>query len=254
MDDTRQVNRRLQQTYQQINQDQELARRVQQSLLPKALPEMPGVRMAVHHRFCGRPGGDCHDIFRLDQNHVAFHVGDTMAHGLAASLLALHVQNFVRLREASASIPPGEVLRRLNQEMVEQKLLENNFITMVYAQLNFEDGTVRFARAGHPLPLFFPAGGHPFALSVPGPVLGIAESDFPLRAQTLRPGDKLLLFTDGIDTLRFEGQEPGMPSLLACATRHRDLPVRNFVDAVAGDLLRQAEVSDDLTLLAVEKD
>jgi sigma-B regulation protein RsbU (phosphoserine phosphatase) len=253
MDDTRQVNRRLQQIYQQINHDLELARSVQQSLLPKAFPVVPGVRFGVHYRSCGRAGGDSHDVYRIDENHLGFFVADAMGYGLPASLLTIFMKNGIRAAQAEGgALSPDEALRRLNREMIEHKLLENNFVTMACGLLNFRDGALRFARAGHPPPLYFPACGEPASWSVTGPVLGVFESEFPVRTHTLNRGDKLLLFTDGIDASQFEQNEPGLPSLLVCAARHRDLPVRNFVDAIAGDLFRGQDVTDDVTLLALE--
>jgi sigma-B regulation protein RsbU (phosphoserine phosphatase) len=254
--EARHVNRRLQQAHQRIDGELELARRIQQSFLPQSLPELPQVRLAVHYRPCGRVGGDFYDVFRLDEQHLGLYVADAMGHGVPASLLTIFLKKGVRPKEIQGRdyrlLPPDEVLARLNREMIEQRMLENTFITMTYLLLNFHDGTVRFARAGHPLPLHLPAGGTSESWSSPGPILGVCESAFPTKMQKLKPGDKVVLFTDGIDSIRFGDEPPGVPSLSASATRHRDLPVRNFVDAIAADLLRQAELPDDFTLLALE--
>src|SRR5262245_56429520 len=68
------INRRLQQAYAQIDAELELARRIQMSFLPQSLPEVAGVRFAVHYTLCGRVGGDFYDLFRLDENHVGLYV------------------------------------------------------------------------------------------------------------------------------------------------------------------------------------
>jgi sigma-B regulation protein RsbU (phosphoserine phosphatase) len=254
--EARHVNRRLQQAHQRVDAELELARRIQQSFLPQSLPDVPPARLAVHYRPCGRVGGDFYDVFRLDESHLGFYVADAMGHGVPASLLTIFLKKGVRPKDINGRdyrlVPPDEVLARLNREMIEQKMLENTFITMAYMLLDVREGSVRFARAGHPMPLHLPAGGAPTQWTSPGPILGVCESTFPTHSHALRPGDKVLLFTDGIDAVRFGDQAPGVPSLSACAARHRDLPVRNFVDALAGDLLRQGELSDDFTLLALQ--
>jgi sigma-B regulation protein RsbU (phosphoserine phosphatase) len=250
------INKRLQQAYQQIDQELELAHRIQMSFLPQTLPELPRVRFAVHYLLCGRVGGDFYDIFRLDENHVGFYVADAMGHGVPASLLAIFVKKGVRAKEIFGKqyrlLPPGEVLQRLNRDLVEQALSEQPFITMVYVLLNFKDGSLSFARAGHPYPLYVPRGGDPQSWQVPGSLLGVFDTVFPVQTQRLQPGDKVLLYSDGIDNARFEGHPPGLPSLQACAARHQALPVQEFLAGVARDLFGQASPADDLTLLGLE--
>jgi serine phosphatase RsbU (regulator of sigma subunit) len=149
-------------------------------------------------------------------------------------------------------LPPNEVLARFNRALIEQRLLEDSMLTIAYASLNFQDGMLRFARAGQPAPLHVPAQGAIQQWSAPGPMLGVFEAEFPLQARTLRPGDKVVFFSDGIDSIQLGSEAAGLPSLSACALRHRDLPLRNFVDALANDLLRQTPVADDVTLLGLE--
>src|SRR5690349_18023167 len=118
----------------------DLARRIQMSFLPQALPEVAGVRFSVHHALCGRVGGDFYDVFRLDESHVGLYVADAMGHGVPASLLTIFVKKGVRPKEVFGHhyrlLPPEEVLQRLNRELIEQKLSDTPFITMLYALYN----------------------------------------------------------------------------------------------------------------------
>jgi sigma-B regulation protein RsbU (phosphoserine phosphatase) len=250
------INKRLQQAYQQIDQELELAQRIQSSFLPQTLPQVPRGRFAVHYLLCGRVGGDFYDVFRLDEHHVGFYVADAMGHGVPASLLTIFVKKGVKAKEVFGQqyrlVPPEEVIRRLNRDLIEQKLSENPFITMVYCLLNHREGTLRFARAGHPYPLYIPREGELRLWQQEGLLLGIMDADFPAQTHQLRPGDKVLLYTDGIDSATFEGNEPGALSLLACAERHRHLPVQEFVDRLARDLFGAQACEDDLTLLGLE--
>jgi serine phosphatase RsbU (regulator of sigma subunit) len=251
------INKRLQQAYQQLDQELELAQRIQASFLPQSLPQVSHVRFAVHYVLCGRVGGDFYDVFRLDEKHVGFYVADAMGHGVPASLLTIFVKKGVKPKDVFGDryrlVPPDEVLCRLNRDLIEQQLSEHPFITMVYGLFNHQDGTLTFARAGHPYPLYVPRQGEPEFWKVEGLLLGVVDAQFPGREQRLEPGDKLLFYSDGVDTAAFEGCAEGTESLLACARRHRELPAAEFVARLARDLFGAASQPDDLTLLALER-
>jgi sigma-B regulation protein RsbU (phosphoserine phosphatase) len=250
------VNKRLQQTFQQIEQELELAQRIQMSFLPQKLPEVGGVRFGVHYALCGRVGGDFYDVFRLDEQHVGFYVADAMGHGVPASLLAIFVKKGVRAKEIFGQtyrlLPPGEVLALLNRDLIGQALSENPFITMAYGLLNFTNGNLTLARAGHPYPLLVDQGGQAELLQSNGSLLGIFEAAFPNQTRGLRAGDKLLFYSDGIDAGRFGDNTAGLASLKACAARHHDQPIQDFVNLLARDLFQHGPPTDDLTLLGLE--
>lgn len=250
------VNKRLQQLHQQIDHELQLAQRIQSSFLPQTLPAVPRTRFAVHYQPRDRVGGDFYDVFRLDERHVGLYVADAMGHGVPASLLTIFVKKGVRAKEVFGQnyrlVPPEEVLQRLNKDLIEQQLAENPFITMTYVLFNHEEGSFRFSRAGHPYPLYVPRDGEPAFWRQEGLLLGVVDADFPACSHTVRSGDKVLLYTDGIDTGRFEDRAPGTASLHACAARHRELPVTEFVDRLARDLFGASMPADDLTLVALE--
>ncbi len=250
------INKRLQQAYHQIDQELELAQRIQSSFLPQTLPEAPGGRFAVHYVLCGRVGGDFYDVFRLDENHVGFYVADAMGHGVPASLLTIFVKKGIRPKEVFGNqyrlAPPGEVLGRLNKELIDQQLSDTPFITMAYGLLNHREGTLSYARAGHPYPVYVPREGPLQLWRQEGLLLGVLDATFPTQTHSLRPGDKVLLYSDGVDTAAFEGGAPGSESLMTCAERHRDLPIAEFVPRLARDLFGGAAQPDDLTLLGLE--
>lgn len=249
------VNRRLHQAYQRIDQDHDLARRVQQNMLPRTLPELSPARFAVHYRPCGRVGGDFHDVFRVDETHVGFYVADAMGHGTPASLLAIFLKQALRPKEIVGSqhrlVPPDEVLQRLNDEPIAQA--NEPFVTMVYGLFDCARLTLQFARAGHPLPLHLSAGREPRLCQAHGPLLGTAGAIFPLQTQQLQPGDKVLFYSDGIDRLTFDGKPGGVDSLRACAAQYRDLPVHDFIPKLSTEMTSDGvETTEDVTILALE--
>ena len=122
------VNKRLQHSYEQIDLELEMARRIQQSMLPQILPDTPPAYFAVHYRPSGRVGGDFYDVFRLDENHLGFYVADVMGHGIPASLLTIFLKKAVKAKEISGReyrlLPPDEVLQHINREMIAQALAD----------------------------------------------------------------------------------------------------------------------------------
>ncbi|HEY7309911.1 MAG TPA: SpoIIE family protein phosphatase [Gemmataceae bacterium] len=250
------VNLRLQQLHQQIDYEMQLAQRIQSSLLPRTLPAVTPCRFAVHYLPRDRVGGDFYDAFRLDENHIGLYVADAMGHGVPASLLTIFVKKGVTAKEVFGQeyrlVPPEEVLQRLNKDLIEQHLSEHPFITMVYALYNHQEGAFRFARAGHPYPLYVPREGEPTFWRQEGLLLGVVDAVFPARTYCVHPGDKVLLYSDGIDSGRFEDHAPGHDSLRACAARHRHLSIQPFVDRLARDLFDATAPPDDLTLLGLE--
>jgi phosphoserine phosphatase RsbU/P len=250
------VNQRLQHTYEQIDQELELARRIQHSMLPQSLPDIPPARFAVHYRPSGHVGGDFYDVFRLDEHHVGLYVADVMGHGIPACLLTIFLKKAVKAKEITGKeyrlLAPDEVLQHLNREMIAQALAESPFITMVYVLFNRSDVTLSFARAGHPYPLYVPRSGEPELWKVHGTLLGVFETRYSVQTQHLNPGDKLLLYTDGLDVLGDEGTPSGTDLLLENAKQHRALPIGEFVERLAHDLFAHASQPDDFTLLGLE--
>jgi serine phosphatase RsbU (regulator of sigma subunit) len=250
------INKRLQAAYQQIDQELELARRIQESFLPQSLPQLSRAKFAVHYQPCARVGGDFYDIFRLDEVHLGFYIADAVGHGVPASLLTIFVKKGVRAKEIFGQqyrlVPPAEVLQRLNRDLIDQALSENPFITMVYVLFNHATGTLTFARSGHPYPLYLPREGPPQLWQIEGSLLGVFETEYPFQTHVLQPGDKVLLYTDGVDAACFNNQPPGVPSLLAAVERYRELTIQDLVDRLAYELFGRNRQTDDLTMLGLE--
>jgi phosphoserine phosphatase RsbU/P len=130
-------------------------------------------------------------------------------------------------------------------------LPEPPFVTMLYAQLNCRDGSLTFARAAHPHPLYVPADGEPAYWHAAGTLLGVFESEFPVQQKQLRPGDKVVLFSDGVHP---PATGPGAlhDPLVESATKHRAMNAQSFADAVSRDLLEESRQPEDFTLLVLE--
>jgi phosphoserine phosphatase RsbU/P len=245
------ATQQLQIAYRQIDLDLALARRLQASFLPRTLPAVGAIRFGVSYRPCGQVGGDFYDVIRLDEHHVGFYVADAMGHGVPASLLTIFLKKAVQPKDVSAAsyrlVPPEEVLARLNRDLIAQGLAELPFITMIYGLLDCETGDLQLARAAHPHPVYLPRLGEPEQWQTPGTLLGIFEAEYPPLRRELKPGDKLLLYTDGLSE---SGHEPA--PIIAAALDHRSLPIQSLVERTSDCVLKEAPQPDDFTLLGVE--
>ncbi|MBY0586258.1 SpoIIE family protein phosphatase [bacterium] len=239
--------------YQMIDQELQLARRIQQSMLPRELPSDGRIQFGVRSAVSGQVSGDIYDAFRLQPQKSAFYVADAMGHGVPAGLLTIFAKKGIQpveiIEGASHIISPGKVLETFNRDLVRQDLSENPFITMAYFTLDHETLALDYARGGHPYPLRVPTKGPIEEWKAEGTLLGVFDTEYPTESFQLAPGDKLLIYTDGIDSVTFGKEKQGLESFRACVQEHRGRPIQEMIDRIYDDLFPTREHDDDFTLL-----
>jgi serine phosphatase RsbU (regulator of sigma subunit) len=179
-----------------------------------------------------------------------------MGNGVSAGLLSMFLKTAARFKEISGRdyrlLHPHEVLERLNRDLLALPIADTPIITVVYALFDRRNCTLSFARAGHPHPIYMPRGRQAKPCPIHGALLGLFETAFATDTLRLGSGDKLLLHTAGADWLSADGKPLGAERFLTLATQLGTLPVRDFVDRLARELLEQARQPEDLTLLGLE--
>ncbi|HUO07468.1 MAG TPA: PP2C family protein-serine/threonine phosphatase [Phycisphaerae bacterium] len=189
----------------QIDEEMRLAARLQVDFLPRTLPAFNKVSFNVLFRPASYVSGDIYDATRVDEDHVAFFIADAVGHGMPAALLTIFIKRTLQTKEITKGgyriIPPDEALAHLNNELVTQQLSLCQFVTMAYGILNTKTLELQWARAGHPLPMHLHANGKAEELDLDGALLGVFENEqFPLQKVQLRPGDSILLYSDGFES------------------------------------------------------
>ena len=237
----------------------DVAKDIQSSLLPKTLPSIPGFEMAAFSRAARKVGGDYYDVIRVDDDHIGIVIADVAGKSVAGAILMAACRNTLRAL-APGHPDPVEVLVRLNEAM-QDDLVGDPYITMVYAVLDTRTGRLHLARAGHESPCLLRAGAAEVELLSPfGLAVGMGEpADFtPVlqgRAYDLNPGDTVLFYTDGIPEAHDPlGSEWGRDSLFQSIARHADESASALVNRLQHEVLRFAAESpqyDDMTLLAL---
>ena len=188
------------------------ARAIQQGLLPKSVPNIPGFALSALSIPVGAVGGDWYDFIPLDHGRWGLVLADVSGKGTAAALLMSATRGMLRSL-AEAACTPGEVLAKLNRLLVED-FPAGRFVTMVYAVLDPIHRTVTFANAGHLLPLVVSGGESRFLDAEKGMPLGIGASDFSEVQSALPEGSRLVFYSDGItEAVNAEGEEYGAERL-----------------------------------------
>jgi sigma-B regulation protein RsbU (phosphoserine phosphatase) len=185
-----------QQQREQMSSEAREARVIQQALLPKAPPRIPGFTVSGLSIPVGAVGGDWYDFIPMDQGRWGLVLADVSGKGTAAALLMSATRGVLRsLVEANCS--PGEVLTKLNRLLVED-FPAGRFVTMVYAVLDPAKRTLTFANAGHLPPLLVAGTSAQFLDVERGIPLGLGPGDFSEVEVSLPIGSRLVFYSDGI--------------------------------------------------------
>ncbi len=184
-----------------LQEDLNMARRLQCSMLPKYFPK-DKVDFSFLYNPCEALGGDFLDIFKIDENHLGLYVADVSGHGVPASMLTIFLRSTLNKR----LISPSEALNDLFFEFNKSDMGEDLYITVFYAILNTEEKTMLYANAGHNVsPVIFNTERNTFEiLRQPGvPISRWVEApEYEDGHAGLNTGDRLFFSTDGIIEMR----------------------------------------------------
>jgi sigma-B regulation protein RsbU (phosphoserine phosphatase) len=197
-----------------MSREAEEARSIQQALLPRSSPLIPGFCVSGLSIPAGSVGGDWYDFIPLSDGRWGLVLADVSGKGTAAALLMSATRGMLRSLAQTGS-GPAEVLTRLNQLMIED-FPNGRFVTMVYAELDPASRVMRIANAGHLSPLLVEPSGHRWINHEHGLPLGISASKFSETEVTLDEHSRIAFYSDGITEAEIDsGEEYGAERLLA---------------------------------------
>jgi serine phosphatase RsbU (regulator of sigma subunit) len=239
-----------------FEETRDVAHSLQKSLLAGAPPRDSRFEVATLYQPAVEHlevGGDWHDAFRIAGTRVGIVVGDVVGRGLTAASAMGQLRSAVRAL-AGADLEPAAVLRHLDTfvDQVEAAC----YATLAYAEVDPDDGHVRFASAGHLPPVILEPGDAPRLfmegrsppLGVTGPGIRRAQAEF-----TLHPDAGFLLYTDGLVERRTEPIDAGLERLLATVRAHAGSSPAELVAALPGALLERGSSHDDVCVLSFRR-
>jgi len=235
---------------------------LQRMMLPRRIPPIPGLETAARYLPGTRGlevGGDWYDVIEQPDGRIGLAVGDVQGHSAEASAVmgAMRVGLRAYAREG---LPPGKVLSRTGRLLSD--LQTELLVTCCYLVLDPADGTVTGVRAGHPMPARLAPDGTVSELEVPGgPPLGIDQGfEFPVIRTAVRPGESLLLYTDGLVERRGEDIDVSVRRMLervgswVAGRRGREVALEELADhLIAPRAERTGRFEDDVALLLVKR-
>jgi phosphoserine phosphatase RsbU/P len=225
---------------------------IQRGLLPTTIPQVGGVQLAVAWQPAYGVGGDCFDLLGFGQV-LGISIADIAGKGLPAALLMSNLQAAVRAF-AQETVAPSSICNSVNRLLC-RNMAPGRFATFCFARIDVAGRRITFSNAGHNPPLLVRADGGVEPLSGGGMVLGVfPENTYEQAELPLKPGDRLVFYTDGITEARdTAGEEYGDERLAAAAVKHRGLDADRMKDALIEDVTRfnNGTFEDDATLIVV---
>ena len=239
-----------------IEQELRVARLIQQTLLPKSLPGLPGYDVAAYYRPAREVGGDFYDFLELEDGRLGLVVGDATGHGVPAALMMANTQSVLRAVAQRGGSEPGRILAEVNEVLLTY-IPPSMFVTCFYAILDPKSGTVRYANAGHDLPYLW-HGCDCEELRARGMPLGLMPGmSYEEKEMVLDTGEGVLFYSDGlVEAHNPEGEMFSFPRLRALIAQHGE-EERALRDVLMEELHsftgEEWEQEDDITLVTLQR-
>ncbi len=239
-----------------LEEELRLARSIQERLLPRRIPTLPGLEVAARAIASREVAGDYYDVLCLDDHRLLLAIADVSGKGVPAALLMASLQASLRVT-VDCEEHLAAATRRLNRVMYENTDM-SHFVTFCWGIWEHTRHRFRYVNAGHNPPLLFRRTGRVERLRKGGLLLGaFPEGAYEEGRVRIQPGELLVFFTDGVtEAYHPERGEFGEHRLVQWIKRHRDLSADGIVSGLVEEVRRftdKRELDDDLTLLVVKR-
>jgi sigma-B regulation protein RsbU (phosphoserine phosphatase) len=241
---------------QRLEEELNLARSIQQGLFPEQMPDVEGYEIVGSNTPSRQVGGDYYDVIPIDENRYGVAIGDVAGKGAGAALLMATLQASLQALVPSC-IPINEMMARVNR-LVYQNTAIDKYITFFYSELNCKAHTLTYCNAGHNFPYHVKKNGSVTELSEGGLILGMMpDVEFQLMTVPVEPGDRIVLFTDGITEAMDEAEnEFGEERLKELVRRTDNESAAALIDLIVHEVKEYSQLetqADDMTLVVVKR-
>ena len=240
--------------------DLALAAQLQAALLPKQCPaDCPHQAVAARNRMCGSVGGDFYDFLRLNEDQIAVLIGDVAGHGVTAALIMAQIMGYLRSQQ-EARARPARIVSDLNRILIDlgERTEAVTPCSLFYGVIDAPTGAGFFVNAGHPPPyLCDPERCATLSAHRHDLLLGVQEFDPQELCLTFHPGQRLVLYTDGVpDAMNGKAQHFGERRLRQVVSRHIGAAPQQCADAVfdaVEEFRGRAPQTDDETIVVIDR-
>jgi serine phosphatase RsbU (regulator of sigma subunit) len=233
-----------------------LAEQVQRSMLPRVLPKLPTLEFGASLRPTQHLAGDFYNVIRLDRDRVGFYLGDVMGHGPAAALLGVFAMQGLRTKIINGStyeiLSPAAVLAGLSRDLIQADFPESPFVTMIYAVVDTSQHSLVYSCGGHPPAILMRLHEAPRLLDCRSPLLGVFDVPFEQAEIALEPGDRVAIFSDGVESIIWGDFGEGVKGLIKALEIRDGRSPQELIDAAMALAKPGACPTDDITLVMVE--
>jgi sigma-B regulation protein RsbU (phosphoserine phosphatase) len=257
----------LKSAHDRMKNDLDAAAEIQQMLLPHNLPEMDSLAIAWKFYPCDELAGDFLNIFQLSENEIGIYIVDVMGHGVPAALLSFSVSRnlsplggpdsiVLNSGDTQSAVSPVEVLNKLNT-LYPFETNKDRFFTMLYGVLDIRDNQFRYASAGHPGPLIVSSEQSAQEISGKGFPVGLVDKpDYEETKITLKPGDRMYLYSDGfIEEMNKDGKHFDMNRFQESIKGNYSFTLDKSIEHTVNAIMSwhgSENFSDDLSIIGVE--
>ena len=241
---------------QKIEKDLELARKIQRNLLPREIPQSDIFEIDAVNISARQVGGDYFDVIKLKNGKILIVIADVSGKGMQAALLMSNIQAVIKTL-TKFDYPIAQATNLLN-DLIAENTTDGSFITMFWALLDGESGTIEYVNAGHNPPLLI-SNNTLHKLTKGGMILGVMKTIVPYVSEKIKLGkkDKIILFTDGIteamDVNSSEYSDERLEKLVISVNNKSSNELLNIILEDVKKHTAGAEQSDDITLMVVTK-
>lgn len=242
-----------------VERELTMATRIQTAILPRDVPTLAGLRIAVRYVPSRFVAGDVYGFHAIDAHRLGVLIADVTGHGVPAALIA-SMTTAVFAAQIDRAADPGRVLSAMNRALAGR--FDGQFVSAAYAVIDAGRRALKYSVAGHPPPfLYRQASATLVPLADAGLVLGVLpDVEYSTSEQAFQPGDRLVLYTDGVSEARnARGEWFGDEALAAFAVREASLSTDAFIHQLLTDVERWTGHSaagqafeDDLTIVVVD--
>jgi phosphoserine phosphatase RsbU/P len=241
---------------QRLEEELKIAYEIQQGLLPKSLPGIENYQIAAKTIASKQVGGDYFDVVQLDDHRYLLVIADVSGKGTPAALLMANLQATIRAL-APLDITIADATARVN-DLIYDNTSADKFITFFWAILDTKENTLKYVNAGHNPPFYFKTDGSVRRLDKGGMILGVLRSVVTYEHEmiSLKPGDTVVLYTDGIsealNTRKEEYSEERLEKLLGPITNEPAAAILDNIIRSVQDYADPSYQSDDITALIIK--